>query len=420
MLSLETTSPVSTPERPASRAKAALRSLDATPVLVLMFSSFVGLGVLYGGGGVLWNDVIDAFGVSKGAFGVASGIGLVVSFPVLIFGGRLADRFDKRLLLAVALAIATVPSIGMIFGSGFAVLALLLMIQGPGVTLLDLSNNALAMDYERTTPRHIMGPLHGAFSGGTLIGPLLVGLILRLGGGYRATYALIAIMFAGLAIFAWKSRSEPAPEPAPPSPDQSPLHSLHLLRIPAIRDLALIAFVAFAAELLIAQWIGIYFEDDRGYGKSATVIALSLNGAAMLVGRLTNGPFTRKFGAQRALLIQGSVTFVGGLLVAGGSNATVAVIGCAVAGLGLAGMAPTTLNLVGVANPTAPGAAAGAVLLMGYLGIAIAPFVAGFLSTYASTRVALFGVALGGLAVIFVARQLSAITSHPPPDLAVS
>jgi fucose permease len=253
-----------------------------------------------------------------------------------------------------------------------------------------------------------------------LIGPLLVGVIIRLGGGYRATYAIIAMMFAGLAIYAAKSLKHRAPESAAPTTHQSPLHSLHLLRIPVIRDLAIIACICFAAELLISQWIGIYFEDERNYTTTATVVALSLNGGAMLIGRLVNGPFTRKLGANRALIVQGAVTTIGGLLVVFGPNAAIASIGCGIAGLGLAGMAPTALNLVGIANPTAPGAAAGAVLLMGYLGIAIAPFVAGFLSTFASTRVALLGVALGGLAVILVARQLGSITSQLPVDVSPS
>jgi MFS family permease len=385
-----------------------------------MLSAFVGLGILYGGGGVLWNDVIDAFGISEGAFGVASGVGLIFSFPVLIFGGRLADRFDKRLLLAVSLAAAIVPAIAMIFGSGFAFLTLILILQGCGLVMLDLSNNALGMDFERSTRRHIMGPLHAAFSGGALLGPLIVAIIIRAGGGYRATYAVIAIIFAGLAIFAfWSLRLKPLAAPTPIR-NQSPLHSLHLLRDRFTRDLALITLIAFGAELLIAQWVGIYFEDEREYSKTVTVVALSLNGAAMLIGRLTNGPFTARLGASRALAIQGLVTLAGGLLIGLGPNAAIAAAGCGIAGLGLAGMAPTVLNLVGIANPNAPGAAAGAVLLTGYLGIAIAPFVAGFFSTYASTRVALLGVAVGGLAVAFIARQLGSISSHGEAGSAAS
>lgn len=126
----------------------------------------------------------------------------------------------------------------------------------------------------------------------------------------------------------------------------------------------------------------------------------------MAIGRFGNGPLNARIGAIRMLLFQGCVTMLGGLLIAAGPNAAVAVAGCAIAGFGLAGMAPTTLSLVGLANPTAPGAASGAVLLVGYAGIAVAPFLAGMVSTFASTRIALAGVAFGGLAVVVVARRI--------------
>ncbi|MFL5761060.1 MAG: MFS transporter [Thermomicrobiales bacterium] len=379
---------------------------NATSLLALMLSSFVGLGVLYGGGGVLWNDVIDAFGISKGVFGLAQSLGVIAGLPVLVFGGRLADRFDKRLLLAVSLAITVIPAVGIIFGSVVGILVLLLIIQGIGVTALDLSNNALAMDVERSTRRHIMGPLHATFSVGSLIGPLVAGLLIWLGGDYKSVYAVIAVMFAGLAVFALVSLKQEAPPSLAPEQEHSPLHALYLLKNRTNRDLAAIAGIAFASELLIAQWVGIYFQDERHYAKSVTVIALSLNGAAMAIGRFGNGPLNARIGAIRMLLFQGCVTMLGGLLIAAGPNAAVAVAGCAIAGFGLAGMAPTTLSLVGLANPTAPGAASGAVLLVGYAGIAVAPFLAGMVSTFASTRIALAGVAFGGLAVVVVARRI--------------
>jgi MFS family permease len=411
-VSLESTSVIPSAETTRSTTQGTAASFNPSSLLALMLSAFVGLGVLYGGGGVLWNDVIDAFGISKGAFGFAMSVATIASFPVLLFGGRIADRFDKRSVLMVALAVAVVPALGMIFGSGVAVFALLMIMLNLGVTALDLSNNALAMDFERATRKHVMGPLHASFSVGTLVGPLIVWVVLRTGGDYRAMYALIAIMFASLALFALKSLKAPSLPSLPPEHGQSPLHALHLLRSAAVRDLAIITGISFASELLIAQWVGIFFEDERSYSSTVTVVALSLNGGAMAIGRFGNGPFTAKLGAKRALLIQGALTLMGGVLLVTSTSPAIAAIGCGVAGLGLAGMAPTTLSLVGLANPTAPGAAAGAVLFMGYAGIAIAPFIAGLISTYASTRVALIGIALGGLAVAFISRRVAVDEHH--------
>src|SRR5262245_62096372 len=128
-----------------------------TGLLVLMFGAFIGFGLLDGAGGVLWADVIDAFGVSKGVFGLLSGFGLAVSFPILIFVGRLAERFAKRSLLAISFCGMGLASLGFLTGAGgLFVFALCLILRASSITLLDLSNNALAMDYEQAASRRIM------------------------------------------------------------------------------------------------------------------------------------------------------------------------------------------------------------------------------------------------------------------------
>jgi MFS family permease len=85
------------------------------------------------------------------------------------------------------------------------------------------------------------------------------------------------------------------------------------------------------------------------------------------------------------------------------------VVGCGLAGLGLAGMAPTTLSLAGEANPAATGAASGAVLIVGYAGLASGPFIAGLVATVFSTRAVMAGEAIIGVLVLIVAARLPAL-----------
>jgi hypothetical protein len=85
------------------------------------------------------------------------------------------------------------------------------------------------------------------------------------------------------------------------------------------------------------------------------------------------------------------------------------VLGCAVAGLGLAGVAPTTLSLAGKAVPEASGAASGAALLGGYGGLAINPFFAGAVASLVSVRLVLAGVLVAGAVVFASAVRLRAI-----------
>jgi MFS family permease len=95
--------------------------------------------------------------------------------------------------------------------------------------------------------------------------------------------------------------------------------------------------------------------------------------------------------------------------MAAGGPPAIAIIGCGLAGLGLAGMAPTTLSIAGAANPAATGAASGAVLIIGYAGLAAAPFIAGLVATVFSTRAVMSGEAVIGLLVLAVAFRLPAL-----------
>jgi fucose permease len=386
-----------------------LAGSDQTGLLALMLAAFIGLGLLDGAGGVLWTDVIDAFGVSKGLFGLLSGLGLAVSFPILLFGGRLAERVDKRLLLAVSFAGMGLASLGLLTGyGGVAVFALSLVVRAASITLLDLSNNALAMDYEQHTGRHIMSPLHAGFSGGTMLGAGLVWVALAAGGGFRAVYIGLAGVFALAALWAMRVRRVTTAPRTLPDRQEGPSIALSLLRRSDVRWFAAITGLAFGGEALIAQWAGIYLRDERDFSARVGVYAIASYGLAMFVGRMTNGPVTVRLGERTAILLQGVAALAGGILIASGGPAAVSVAGCGLAGLGLAGMGPTALSLAGDAVPEATGAASGATLAGGYLGFAGAPVVAGLVASLFSAQVVMAGVALAGLLVVLMAFRIPA------------
>jgi fucose permease len=365
------------------------------------------IGVLEGAAGSLWPDVIDAFDVSKGAFGATSGIGFIVAFPVLIFGGRLTQWLDKRALMGMACGLMAFAGLGISLGHGFFGLAMLLAVRGIGICLLDLSANALTMELEQQSGRHLMSPLHSGFSGGIIFGAGVAWLIFALDGSFRSVYLL---MTAVLILFAAAAFAEQARHPFPKRRVRvagSSELSLALYRRADIRAIALFVGVAFSGEVLIAQWIGIYLRDELGYSASAGVRAVLTLGGAMFLGRLANAAVAGRLGARRSLLLQGIVLAVGGLLVVASESALVTTIGCGIVGLGIAGVAPTALSLAGAAVRSSPGAASGAALIAGYLGGITVPFAAGGLASIASVRAALAGEIALGLLVAAVAALLT-------------
>ena len=378
---------------------------DQRGVLGLVGGGLVVLGLMEGSAGALWPDVIDAFDVSKGAFGVASGVGLSLALPVLVFGGRLTSWFDKRVLLSVAAALLVLASLGFTIGYGLAVLAALLAVRAAGIALIDLASNALAMEVEQQTGRHLMSPLHSGFSAGIVVGAGLAWMILAIDGGYRAVYSVLAVLLAGFIAVGLRERiARPFPRPIPTATGSAVATALY--QRADIRLLTAVIAVAFCGELLLAQWIGIYLRDELGFSATIGVRAVLLLGGAMLVGRLINTKLTARLGPRRSLLIQGMTLTIGGVLLVATETAWLTVLGCGVVGLGIAGIAPTALSLAGVAVPSSPGAASGAALMGGYLGVALIPFAAGGIASVASVRVVLLVETVFGLFVIAAAINL--------------
>src|SRR5579884_141920 len=384
--------------------QAAMRTTRPGRVLLVVVAlGFLGMGLLDGVGGALWADVLRAFHVSNGLFGVASAAGLAMSFPVMIMSGALADRFDKRSLLLAAFGLLAASSLGIIVGTGLALLILLLMVRGLAVSLLDLGCNALAMDYERINKRHVLSPLHGVYSGGTMVSGLVVYAVVGLGGGFRISYALLA------AVYVVSAAATRLPRPMPVSHDvkiTSPPLALGLFRSSVVRILALICAFSFFGETLVSQWAALYLRDQRGFSARVAALALGAYGGAMLAGRLATGPLAARVSPRTLLLLAGATTAVGGALVWAHAPAAVSVVGCGICGLGFASMVPLALSLGSVAISGGTGATSGALLGAGYAALVVGPLLAGALSATLSLRAVVAMIPLFGTGVFLLASRL--------------
>jgi predicted MFS family arabinose efflux permease len=390
-----------------------LRS-DLRSILIVIAIALIGLGIMAGAGGATWPDVLDAFDVSDGWFGLLNGIGVLLSLPLLIYGGRVTARIGKIPLLVAAAAGMIVVGLGFMFAPrAFFVFAVLLLIRGLAFASLDLSANALAMDAERVAKKHIMSPLHAGYSAGAVAGAGMAALLFAADFSFKSIYLIAVVIFLGIglapALVGFKDRL------GQPAGSESEAVSLTGFRDPTIRLAAAMTGLSFAGEVLIAEWVAIYLRDERGFSGSIGALAVTSYGIALMVGRLINGPIVNRMGLKPSFQLQGILTIVGGLLIVTNGPAALALTGAFIAGFGLAGVGPSGLSLAGKAWPNAPGAASGLTLLGGYLGLAAAPLLGGLFASVASTRVTLACVAAVGVGILiasFAVRDDDQPSSH--------
>ncbi|MGD9713174.1 MAG: sugar MFS transporter, partial [Thermomicrobiales bacterium] len=209
-------------------------------------SGLIAIGLLFGMGGPLWPDVLDAFEVSKSQFGLMSGLGLALSLPVLLFGSRItqsAGNFNV-LLVAVLMLAGSAVLIAAIEG-GILVLVGIILIRGMGIALSDLTANTLTMDAERILGRHLMGPLHAMFSAGSIAGAGAVAVGLAVSLSFRSLYAGLAVALLMLAVlFVFPKRAHDRSVKALGA--QRPIQFRLALSSPLIRLCGLLTALSFA------------------------------------------------------------------------------------------------------------------------------------------------------------------------------
>jgi fucose permease len=374
-------------------------------LLPAISAGLISIGIFFGMGGPLWPDVLESFDVSKSQFGLLSGFSLALSFPVLLFGGRLTDAFGKVAVLFLSMLVLAAISFGFAVASGgIVVFAALLAVRGLGVALVDLSANTLTIDAETATGKHLMGPLHATFSAGSILGAGAVAVALGVGLQFRDVYGFLAGVLLLLALVVapvrWMDRDRHRGSVVPVQRFRVAFQS------PTIRLCALLTGLSFAGEIIVADWTSLYLREDRGLSGSFAAACIVAFGVAMLIGRIVNGPMIRGLGVSRATMLQGVIASAGGVLIVAEVSAAAAMAGCALAGLGLAGIGPTALSVAGISLPADAGSAAGLTLAGGYIGLAGAPVASGLIADTQSTRTTLAMVAVVGLVVVFAARGL--------------
>lgn len=374
-------------------------------LLPAIAAGLIAIGIFFGMGGPLWPDVLDSFNISKSRFGLLSGLSLALSFPVLLFGGRLTDAFGKVHVLIVSILLLAAVSFGFAVATGGTLLfAALLAVRGLGIALVDLSANTLTIDAETVTGKHLMGPLHGAFSAGSILGAGAVAIALGVGLGYRGVYGILAVGLVALSLVAVPVRAMDRDRVRGRA---VPVQRFRVaFRSPTIRLCALLAGLSFAGEIIVADWTSLYLRDDRGLSGVYAAACIVAFGVAMLTGRLANGPLIRRLGVSQATMLQGLVAMAGGAMIVVEASDAAPVIGCALAGLGLAGIGPTALSVAGITLPEDAGSAAGLTLAGGYIGLVGAPVASGLIADTLSTRGSLALVAAVGLIVVVAARGL--------------
>jgi MFS family permease len=289
-------------------------------------------------------------------------------------GGRVIDRLGSRAVTVTAGLVLSAALIGPAIATSVAGLAVALGVLGVANGIIDVAQNAQAVEVERAYGRPIISAFHAFFSLGGLLASLVGGALIALDVDVRLSLGGAGV--AGIAV-ALVARPGLLPRAVAPPTESSKARAPWTARVAV---LAALAFVLLLSEGVAYDWSTVHLHDSLHASKSVAAWAFGSFSVMMTLVRLLADRIVARIGAaayvQRAAIV-GAIGLLGASLA---PNPVTAIIAWGVFGIGLAGCVPQFFSAAGNIDPAVSGTYLARVTGTGYLGLLAGPAIIGILT----------------------------------------
>jgi MFS family permease len=412
---------------------------DTSRVRAAVTAFFAMDGFVFASWAVRIPAVKAAVGASPATLGIAL-LGVSAgAIATMALTGALCRRFGSARVVVAGAAWLSLALLLPALARSAVALGLGLAVFGIGYGGLNVAMNSLAVDVVAVLRRPVMPSFHAAWSFGGLAGAALGGLAAPVLSPL-ADFSLVCLL--GLAVTVACGGivlTTPLPvaqaENAMPAPGtggsraagaggsgaagagkagarEGQKESAPGLSRPAghtgvwrtVLLLGVIALCSTYGEGAVSDWGALHLREDLGAASGIAAAGYAAFALAEACGRLAGSTLLARLGQTRVLVYGGVVTFAGMITAALSPVLPLALVGFALAGLGVANAFPTAMARVGILGGPHGVAIAST---LGYAGFLLGPPAIGFLAGAISLRVALTTVSLLALVAIFLARTAS-------------
>jgi MFS family permease len=359
-----------------------------------------------------WIASIPAVQVSLGASATEIGIALLFAAAGSLVGmpitGQLLSHIPSRRLLVVTSLILPFLAPLPVLAPSVPLLAVSLFVFGAINGAMDVSMNAHGVALERAIDRPITSSLHAGWSVGGLLGASAVALAVALAVAPQAEVIAAAVAMWFLALVAGRSVGEGSLR----------IEGAGRISLPsrAVLPIGLLAIGAAFTEGGLADWAGIYLRQGVGSDASVAAFGYAAFSLGMAVGRALGDGVRERIGSVRMTelgMILVAVT-VATLLVV--QDASVALVGIAVAGAGVSNAIPQFFNAAGRIPPSGPSLSA--VFTMAYTAFLAGPPVIGVVADTVGLTLALGLIVISAIVVAVACRAVPSAETNPRFEVA--
>lgn len=351
----------------------------STALLMMIYLSFISLGLPDSMLGSAW----PAMNVSLNAPLWGAGlVQMLISFCTIISSlnsAKLIRRFGTGKLTAISVATTALALLGFSLAKNYAFLLLMAVPLGLGAGAVDAGlNNYVALHCEA---KH-MSWLHCFWGVGTIIGPMILSTVLRVGGswatGYRAVgliqCAVSALLFATLGM--WKRGNIQQEEYGAKA-----LSVWEVLSLPGAKA-GMVTFLCYCAvESTLGLWGATYISQVRGVDEATAASFGAMFYIGITVGRAISGFMAMKLLPKQMVRVGQALLALGCIFMMIPAGSTLSGIGLVVCGLGCAPIYPNIIQDTPVNYGTENSQAAiGVQMAFAYVGSTFLPSIFGALA----------------------------------------
>lgn len=345
----------------------------------MIYLSFISLGLPDSMLGSAW----PAMNVSLNAPLWGAGlVQMLISFCTIISSlnsAKLIRRFGTGKLTAISVATTALALLGFSLAKNYAFLLLMAVPLGLGAGAVDAGlNNYVALHCEA---KH-MSWLHCFWGVGTIIGPMILSAVLRVGGswatGYRAVgliqCAVSALLFATLGM--WKRGNIQQEEYGAKA-----LSVWEVLSLPGAKA-GMLTFLCYCAvESTLGLWGATYISQVRGVDEATAASFGAMFYIGITVGRAISGFMAMKLLPKQMVRVGQALLALGCIFMMIPAGSTLSGIGLVVCGLGCAPIYPNIIQDTPVNYGTENSQAAiGVQMAFAYVGSTFLPSIFGALA----------------------------------------
>lgn len=311
----------------------------------------------------------------------------------------MANRFGCRNVIVVAALVVALVLPTLALADTMTSLAIVLAVFGASIGTLDVAMNIQAVIVEKDSGCSMMSGFHGLYSLGGIVGaggvsallaaaftPLLATLI-----GSAVVLALLAYALSGLLPYG-NTDAEPTP--------------LFVAPKGIVLFIGLLCFLTFLSEGAILDWSALFMIGAHEAAPAQAGLGYAMFSIAMTLGRFTGDWIVQRLGGAKILMLGGALSAAGFLLTVLAPDATLALLGFALVGLGASNIVPVLFTAAGRQRLMAPSLAVAAITTIGYAGILLGPAAFGLVAQHASLGAA-FVLLAGALLFVAIAGPLS-------------